>query len=141
MDNNEIVFKDYTIPKDRTYAETHEWLKLIENRRARVGISDYAQKKLKSIVYVDTPEIGREVPKGEVITTVESVKAVGEVIAPVDCKITAFNKTLEDDPSILNSDPYEQGWIVEIEVKNPADLENLLTAEQYVEVIKKEEGD
>jgi len=134
-----IQYKNYILLKDRRYQDTHEWIKIIEENKVRVGITDYAQKKLKSIVYVDTPEVGKDIEKGELITTVESVKAVGEVISPVNGKILSFNEKLEDDPSLINNDPYGEGWIVEIEVTNPSELDNLLDVEGYIEVIKKEE--
>jgi len=134
-----IQYKNYILLKDRRYQDTHEWIKIIEGNKVRVGITDYAQKKLKSIVYVDTPEVGKDIEKGELITTVESVKAVGEVISPVNGKILSFNEKLEDDPSLINNDPYGEGWIVEVEVTNPSELDNLLDVEGYIEVIKKEE--
>ena len=134
-----IQYKNYILLKDRRYQDTHEWIKIIEENKVRVGITDYAQKKLKSIVYVDTPEVGKDIEKGELITTVESVKAVGEVISPVNGKILSFNEKLEDDPSLINNDPYGEGWIVEVEVTNPSELDNLLDVEGYIEVIKKEE--
>ncbi|OYT31508.1 MAG: glycine cleavage system protein H [Thermofilum sp. ex4484_79] len=139
--SEEVQYKNYILLKDRKYQDTHEWIKLIDDKKARVGITDYAQKKLKSIVYIDTPEVGKEIEKGELITTVESIKAVGEIISPVNGTIVAFNEKLEDDPSIINSDPYNEGWIVEIELKNPSELDKLLDVDGYIEVIKKEEGE
>lgn len=140
MSEDVVKYKNYVIPKDRKYAETHEWVKISEGNKARLGISDYAQKKLKSVVYVDKPEVGKEVGKGDLITTVESVKAIGEVFAPVRCKILRFNEELDENPSLINQDPYGRGWIVEIEVLEPSELDSLLDAEKYVdEVIKKEE--
>jgi len=136
----DVKYKDYIIKADRRYAETHEWIKLLEDNRARIGISDYAQKKLKNVVYAEPVEEGASFRKGELITTVESIKAVGEIYAPVDCKVTKYNEKLDDDPSLINTDPYGEGWIVEVEVEDPSQIDELLTAEQYVEkVIKKEE--
>jgi len=136
----DITYKEYLIRGDRKYTETHEWIMIIEGKRARIGISDFAQKKLKSVVYVEPVETPKDVQKGEVITVLESIKAVGEVYAPVDCTIVKYNEKLDDDPGLINSDPYGEGWIVEVEVKDLADIEKLLTAEEYVEkVIKKEE--
>ncbi|RLE67759.1 MAG: glycine cleavage system protein GcvH [Thermoprotei archaeon] len=138
--DRDITYKEYVIKGDRRYAETHEWIKIIEGRRARIGISDYAQKKLKSVVYVEPVETPKELKKGELITTVESIKAVGEIYAPVDCVVIAYNSKLDEDPGVINTDPYGEGWIVEVEVKDPKDIEGLLTAMQYVEeVLKKEE--
>ncbi len=140
MSEDAIKYKNYVIPRDRKYAETHEWIKITEGNKARLGISDYAQKKLKSVVYVDKPEVGKEFSKGDLITTVESVKAIGEVFAPVRCKVLGFNEELDENPSLINQDPYEKGWIVEIEVLDLNELNSLLDAERYVnEVIKKEE--
>ncbi|RLE85077.1 MAG: glycine cleavage system protein GcvH [Thermoprotei archaeon] len=137
---NIIRYKNYLIPKDRKYTKTHEWLKIVEDSKARVGITDYAQRKLKSIVYVEVPEIGKEYSKEEVITTVESVKAVGEVLAPVRCKVVKFNEELDENPGLINQDPYNRGWIVEVELKDEEEIKSLLEAERYVnEVLKKEE--
>ena len=107
--SQDVTYKDYLIKSDRKYSETHEWIKVLEGNRARVGISDYAQKKLKSVVYVDPVETPKEVKKGELITTVESIKAVGEVYAPVDCTVVAYNSKLDEDPGVINTDPYGEG--------------------------------
>ena len=136
----DITYKDYVIKADRKYAETHEWIKLEGDSRAKIGISDYAQKKLKNVVYAEPVEEGASFKRGELITTVESIKAVGEIYAPVDCRVIRYNAKLDDDPSLINTDPYGEGWVVEVEVEDASQIEELLTAEDYVEkVIKKEE--
>ncbi len=133
-----ITFGNYVIAKDRRYTEKHMWVKVLEGSRARVGISDYAQKKLKSIVYVEPPEVPKEVKAGDLITTIESIKAVGELVAPVAGRVVAWNERLDESPELINEDPYGEGWVVEMEVEDPSQVESLLTPEQYLEVIKKE---
>ena len=136
-----LEYKGYVFPRDRRYHEKHAWIKVIEGKRARIGITDYAQKKLKSIVFVEPPEVGGRVEAGELLATVESIKAVGEVYAPVSGKVVAYNEKLDDDPGLINRDPYGEGWIAEVEVDDLSAVERLLTAEEYVErVVKKEEG-
>ncbi len=134
-----VEYKGYITPKDRRYSKDHMWIKIVEGKKARIGITDFAQKKLKSIVFVEAPEVGKEFEAGETITTIESLKAVGEIIAPVKCKVVGYNQKLDDDPGLINKDPYGEGWIVEVEVEDPAEIEKLMTAEEYVEnVVKKE---
>ena len=133
-----ITFGNYVIAKDRRYTEKHMWVKVLEGSRARVGISDYAKKKLKSIVYVEPPEVPKEVKAGDLITTIESIKAVGELVAPVAGRVVAWNERLDESPELINEDPYGEGWVVEMEVEDPSQVESLLTPEQYLEVIKKE---
>lgn len=136
-----LEYRGYVFPRDRRYHEKHAWVKLVEDRRARVGITDYAQKKLKSVVFVEPPEVGGQVRGGELLATVESIKAVGEVYAPVRGKVVAYNEKLDDDPGLINRDPYGEGWIAELELDDPSSVEELLTAEEYVErVVKMEEG-
>jgi len=135
-----VEYKNYTFPRDRRYSEKHAWIKRLEANRARIGITDYAQSKLKSIVFVEPPEVGREYPRGELLATIESIKSIGEVYAPLDCKVVAYNEELDDEPGLINRDPYNRGWIVEVEVKQPDEIDDLLTAEEYVErVVKKED--
>jgi len=136
----DIVYGEYIIKRGLLYTPTHEWVR-IEGNRIVVGITDYAQKKLTDIVYVEAPEIGKTVKKGEVVTHVESVKSVGDIYAPVSGKIVGWNKELEESPEKINEDPYGEGWIVMLEVENEEELKTLLKPEEYVEVIKKEESE
>ena len=119
---------------DLKYTETHEWVK-IRDDIAVVGITDHAQSELTDIVYVELPEEGKEVKKGDELCVVESVKSVSEIYAPVSGKIVKVNKDLEDTPEIINKSPYDDGWLVEIEIKDKSELDTLLNAEGYKKII------
>lgn len=112
------------------FTRDHEWIESGKSP-ARFGISDYAQKELTDVVYVELPEEGAEVKKGEVVVTLESVKATSDVYSPVDGRVTAVNSALEDSPQKINEDPYGEGWLVEIEVADPGPLEGLMDFEAY----------
>jgi len=122
------------VPENLKYAKTHEWVD-VKVDIARVGITDHAQSELTDIVFVELPDIGREVKQGDEICVVESVKSVSEIYAPVSGKIVKTNKELEDAPEKINQSPYEEGWLVEIEMSNPDELSNLLSAEDYKKII------
>ncbi len=115
---------------DLKYTETHEWLKL-DNNTAKVGITDHAQSELTDIVFVELPEVGKEVKKGEELCVVESVKSVSELYSPVSGKITKVNSGLEDSPETVNSSPYDDGWLVELEIKDKSEIDALIDAESY----------
>jgi len=119
---------------DLKYTETHEWLKL-EGDKAKVGITDHAQSELTDIVFVEFPEIGKEVNKGDEICVVESVKSVSEIYAPVGGKIININKKLEDEPEIINKSPYDDGWLIELKIKDESQVNNLLDAQAYKKLI------
>jgi len=112
------------------YTKTHEWVKLAGNK-ATIGITDHAQHELTDIVFVELPSIGKEIKKGEELCVVESVKSVSEVYAPVSGKIVAVNTKLDDTPEIINNSPYDNGWLVEIEIKDKAEVNMLLEATEY----------
>ena len=112
------------------YTKTHEWV-LMKGNVAVVGISDHAQKELTDIVYVELPEVGKEVKKGDELCVVESVKSVSEIYAPVGGKVVKVNPTLEESPETINESPYDDGWLVELEMKDKADLDGLLDAQGY----------
>ena len=122
------------IPAGLKYTETHEWAKEMGKHIIRVGITDHAQAELGDIVYVNLPEIGKEISKGDEIVEVESVKAVEQILSPVSGKVIAVNEALEDDPALLNSDCYEEGWIFEIEMSDSSELDNLLDSKKYTEI-------
>lgn len=124
------------IPNDRKYQKTHEWV-LIEGSTATIGISDYAQDSLGDIVYIELPETGTELKKGDEITTIESVKAASPIYSPVDGKITEVNSELEDSPENINADAYS-AFIVKMELTGEADEEGLLDAAGYEKVIEEE---
>lgn len=119
------------VPADCRFTKDHEWLKPLGSNRFRVGITDYAQTELGDVVFVDLPEVGASVSKGKGMSTVESVKAVSEVYAPIDGKIVEVNSALPDKPDSLNSDPYEAGWIVVIEASAANADSGLLDSAAY----------
>jgi len=115
---------------DLKYTDTHEWLKL-KGDTAIIGITDHAQTELTDIVFVELPEVGKEIKKGEELCVVESVKSVSEIYAPVSGKIVDVNEKLEDAPETVNEKPYDDGWLVKLEIKNKAEIDVLLDAESY----------
>jgi glycine cleavage system H protein len=115
---------------DLKYTESHEWLKL-KGEIAIIGITDHAQTELTDIVFVELPEIGKEIKKGDELCVVESVKSVSEIYAPISGKIIKVNKKLEDEPETVNNAPYDEGWLVEIEIKDKSEIEELIDAEEY----------
>ena len=112
------------------YTKTHEWVKLT-GTKAKIGITDHAQEELTDIVFVELPTVGKEIKKGEELCVVESVKSVSEVYAPVSGKVVAVNTKLDDSPEIINSSPYDDGWLVELEVKDKTEVNTLLDAVAY----------
>jgi glycine cleavage system H protein len=115
------------------YTKTHEWVKLA-GTKAKIGITDHAQHELTDIVFVELPTIGKEIKKGDELCVVESVKSVSEVYAPVSGKIVAVNTKLDDSPEIINSSPYDDGWLVEIEITDKAEVNTLLDAVAYKKI-------
>ncbi len=122
------------IPEDLRYTKDHEWAK-IEGNRARVGITDHAQNELTDVVYVEFPPIGKTFARGDVLGTVESVKAVSEIFSPLSGKILEVNKVLDDTPEQVNKDPYGAGWMVLLELSNPAEVSDLLDASAYKKLV------
>ena len=120
-------------PDDLYYTEDHEWLR-VENGTATVGITDFAQSELGDIVFVELEPEGTELGKDDIFGTVEAVKTVSELYMPVSGIITAFNDELELSPEVVNDDPYGGGWMIEIEIENPAEIEDLMEAGAYAEV-------
>ena len=116
------------------YTDTHEWLK-VQGDTAKVGITDHAQSELTDIVFVELPEIGKEVEKGDELCVVESVKSVSELYAPVSGKIANVNRLLEESPETINGSPYDEGWLVEIELTDKAEIDDLLDADSYKKLI------
>jgi len=127
---------EYEIKEELYYTKDHEWVKIVEEE-AIIGITDYAQKELRDIVYVDLPEMGRKVKQGEKLCEVESVKAVSEVYSPVSGEVVEVNERLEDSPELINQDPYGDGWIAKLKPESlEGDVKNLMNAEEYAEYIK-----
>ncbi len=118
------------IPGDLKYTREHEWVK-IEGNLARVGITDFAQKELGDLVFVELPELDDDFSEGDAFAVLESVKAAADVYAPLAGVVVEINDELEDDPSLVNSDPYGDGWLAVIEMAEDADLSGLMDAEEY----------
>ncbi|MEU5261402.1 glycine cleavage system protein GcvH [Amycolatopsis sp. NPDC021455] len=118
-------------PEELRYTEEHEWVATREETLVRVGITEYAQDQLGDVVFVDLPEVGRQVSAGDVFGEVESTKSVSELFAPVDGEVVAVNDAVADSPELINSDPYGEGWLIEIRLDDPSGLEALLEAEAY----------
>jgi len=122
------------IPESLNYTEDHEWIK-IEGDIATVGITDFAQGELGDIVYVEIETEGDEIDKGEVFGTVEAVKTVSDLFMPVSGEVVEVNEDLEDSPETVNEDPYEKGWMIKIKMSNTDEADDLLSADQYKEVV------
>ena len=112
------------------FHKEHAWAKVTDDT-AVIGISDYAQSKLTNIVFIELPNIGTSAKQGEKIASVESVKSVSNVISPLSGEVIEVNKELEDSPEIINSDPYVKGWMFKIKIKDKAELDNLMSEEEY----------
>ena len=122
------------VKDDLKYTENHEWIK-INDKEATIGITDYAQKELGDIVFIELPEIGDELSAEDVLATVEAVKAVEEIYIPIGGRIIDVNTKLADTPELLNSSPYDEGWIVKFEIMNEDEIENLLSPMDYKKLI------
>ena len=116
------------------YTETHEWIR-IDGKVATMGITDYAQKELGDIVYVELPEIDTELSAGDILATVEAVKAVEEIYIPISGIIIEVNEQLADASDLVNSSPYDEGWIAKFEISSTDELEGLMNAEEYKKLI------
>ncbi|WP_436776009.1 glycine cleavage system protein GcvH [Yinghuangia sp. YIM S09857] len=126
------------IPEDRTYTKDHEWAQEVPGGRWRVGLTDYAQRQLGDVVYVELPEQGAKLDASEPLGTVESVKAVSEIYMPLAGTVAAVNDTLADGPEQLNDDSYGDGWLIEIAPSGTVDTEDLLSAADYAEYVREE---
>jgi glycine cleavage system H protein len=126
-------------PEDLKYTKEHEWV-LVEGTVATVGISDYAQDHLGDVVYVELPAVGDKVSKEDAFGVVESVKAVSDVYAPVTGQVLEVNDDLQDNPAMINEDPYGDGWLIKVQMSDPdEELQDLLTAAEYQEYIAEQE--
>ena len=121
----------------KKYTKTHEWV-VVEDKVATVGITNNAQEQLGDVVYVDLPEVGREVKKGEVVASIESVKAAADVYAPLSGKIVEVNEKLDTEPELLNRDPEGEGWLFKMEISDESELEDLLDEQAYQEFCAQE---
>ncbi len=127
------------IPKELGYRETHEWVRNEGDGTVTVGITDYAQESLGDIVYVELPELGDELDLGQEAGVVESVKAASDVFAPLTGTVIAINEALEDAPEIINASPYGDGWFYRLRLADPAELDDLLDAQGYLDVVEEEQ--
>lgn len=123
-----------TTPKELRYSEEHEWVK-VEDGKVRIGITHFAQHELGDIVFVELPEVGDEFKADEPFGSVESVKTVSELYAPISGKVVEINEDLSDSPEYVNESPYEKAWMIVIEPSDSSEIEQLMTAEQYDEMI------
>ena len=123
-------------PSDRHYSKQHEWIR-IEGETGTIGITQFAQDQLGDIVFVELPEVGLTLAKGDVLGTIESVKAVSEIFAPVSGEVTEINETLEDAPEQVNGDPHGDGWYCTLRLSDTSQLDGLLDAAGYEELIGK----
>jgi glycine cleavage system H protein len=124
-------------PEDCLYTKEHEWIR-VNGKTGTVGITHYAQKQLGDIVFVELPKVGDHFGTNESFGTVESVKAVSEIYCPVAGEVTQINEAMVNSPEVLNSDPHGDAWLIEIKIQNPADLEALMSAEEYDAYVREE---
>ncbi len=132
----DIEVKGYIVKGDRLYTETDEWVK-IEGDIAVIGITDYAQKKLKNIIGVELPSRGARIRRGESFGVVESIKAVSDLYAPVGGEVVEVNERLSSEPELINHEPYGDGWIIKIRIESREELKDLLPPEKYAEKISR----
>jgi glycine cleavage system H protein len=124
-------------PEDSRYAKSHEYAH-VEGDIATVGITEYAQKELGDVVFVELPQVGSQLEQNEELGSIESVKAVSELFAPVTGEVTEVNERLRDKPELVNSDPYGDGWMIKVRLSDASELDELMTAEEYDEYCEKE---
>ncbi len=128
-----------TYPKDLLYTKDHEWVRRNSDGTVTVGITDFAQKQLGELVYIELPKAGAEFGRWDEFGTAESVKAVTEIFAPVGGEVEAVNDALQGEPDLPNTDPYGEGWLIKLRPSNKQELDDLLTAAQYEEFVKEED--
>src|SRR6185436_13182572 len=124
------------VPADLKYAKSHEWLRVGPDGVGVVGITDHAQHELTDVVFVELPDVGRKIKAGEACAVVESVKTASDIYSPVSGEVVEVNKAVVDDPALVNREPYGSAWFFKVRLANPAELNSLLTAEQYSAQIK-----
>jgi glycine cleavage system H protein len=122
-------------PENLRYSKDHEWVQAMPDT-IRIGISDYAQAQLGDIVFIELPAIGTTFSAGDEFGTVESVKAASELFTPIDCEVLKVNPKLEDAPEIVNTAPYDEGWMIEVKAGNPSQIDALMTSTQYLDMLK-----
>ena len=122
------------IPANLKYSNDHEWVR-VEGNEAFVGITDFAQGPLGDLVFVDVPTVGESLGQNEVFGSIEAVKTVSDAFLPVSGEILEFNEALENDPALVNKDPYGEGWIIKVNMANPAEVDTLLSADDYAKLV------
>lgn len=127
-----------TNPRDLKYTKEHEWARL-EGNRATIGITHYAQEALGDVVFVELPGVGDKITEGEAFGTVESVKSVSDLYAPVSGEVVEVNDNVLDSPETLNTDPYGTAWMIVVEMSDPAEVDKLLSAEEYEEFLAEQD--
>ena len=126
-----------TIPEDSRYAKSHEYVH-VESGVGTIGITDYAQKELGDVVFVELPQVGSQLEAGDELGSIESVKAVSELFAPVSGEVIEINEALADKPELVNTDPYGDGWMVKVRLSDPTEVDELMNAEEYEEYVERE---
>ena len=119
------------LPEDLKYTAEHEWVRAADGHTVRVGITDYAQGELGDIVYIELPKVGTKFGKHDVFGTIEAVKAVSELFAPISGEVVAINERLDKEPALVNSDPYGAGWMIKVRPSNASEVDALLKADAY----------
>ncbi len=127
-----------TVPDELRYTKTHEWVRMEDDGSVTIGLSDHAQEQLGDLVYVELPDVGRQLSPGEEVAVVESVKAASDIYAPISGEVTEANDVLADSPETVNADPYGDGWLFRIEPTDAKELDELLDAEEYTELAESE---
>ena len=126
------------IPDDLRYTESHEWVSTEEDGTVRIGITDHAQESLGDLVFVELPNLGEQIDQGDSCAVVESVKAASDIYSPISGEVVAINESLEDEPGLINTDPYGDGWLYSVAPSDLGELEDLLDAEAYAERLEDE---
>lgn len=126
---------DMIVPSDRKYKSSHEWVKL-DGEVATVGISDHAQSALGEIVFADLPDVGKELAASESAAAIESVKAAAEIYAPVGGEVVAVNEKLQDTPNLINQKPHDDGWMFQLKLSNPSEMDSLMDVDAYTKSLK-----
>ena len=126
-------------PEDSRYAKSHEYVH-VEGGVGTIGITDYAQKELGDVVFVELPQVGAELEQGDELGSIESVKAVSELFSPVSGEVVEVNEALTEKPELVNTDPYGDGWMIRVKLATPEEVDELMDAEEYEEYIEKEAG-
>jgi glycine cleavage system H protein len=123
------------IPNDLQYTEEHEYIRKAKDGNAEIGITDYAQGELGDVVYVELPKVGAKFSKHDVFGTIEAVKAVSELFAPIAGEVVAVNDRLDKEPALVNTDPYGAGWMIKVKPSNPSEIDGLMKADAYTKHI------